>query len=295
MIKRILISQPAPSVMANSPFARLIDKYGIELDFVPFIKTEGVSAKEFRQQKIDVLEHTSVIFTSMNMVDNFFRLCEECRITIPETMKYFCVTEAIANYLQKYIVYRKRKIFFGKTTFVELMEVLVKHSHDYFLLPVSEPHKQEITQMLNDAKMQFSLCTLSRTIPQDLTEKVKDIKIYDLILLYSPVGVEALEANYGEKASLFNLVAFGMNTASLALDKGYNLVSIAPTKQAPSMMNAVEFYIKELSEKGSVDTSYIRPTIEEAIQRTDDMFVKVTTTKVRKSSTSKPRKQLQNA
>ncbi len=295
MIKKILISQPAPSVMANSPFSRLVEKYGLELDFIPFIKTEGISAKEFRQQKVDVLEHTSVIFTSMNMVDNFFRICEESRINIPETLKYFCVTEAIANYLQKYIVYRKRKIFYGKTTFVELMEVLVKHSNDFFLLPVSEPHKTEITQMLNDAKMQFTECILSRTIPQDLNEKVKDINSYDLLLLYSPVGVEALHANYGDKAAELKLAAFGMNTASVALNKGLNLVSIAPTKQSPSMVSAIENYIKELNEKGSVDVSYIRPTIEDAIQEKDDMFVKVTTTKVRRSSTSKPRKQVQDA
>ncbi len=295
MVKKILISQPAPSTMSNSPFARLVDKYGISLDFMPFIKTVGVSAKEFRQQKIDVLEHTSVIFTSMNMVDNFFRICEECRVNIPETMKYFCVTEAIAHYLQKYIVYRKRKIFYGKTTFVELMEVLVKHSNDYFLLPISESHKGEITQMLQDAKMQFRECVLSRTMPQDLNEKVKDIDSYDLLLLYSPVGVEALAASYGDKAKSFNIAAFGMNTASLVLDKGLNLMSIAPTKRAPSMVNAIELYIKELTDKGSVDTSYIRQTIDEAIQQKDDMFVKVTTTKVRRSSTSKPRKQLQNA
>lgn len=226
----------------------------------------------------------------MNMVDNFFRICEESRIPIPETMKYFCVTEAIALYLQKYIIYRKRKIFFGKTTFVELMEVIVKHSNDLFVLPVSDPHKQEITVMLQEAKINFTECVMSRTVPQDFKSKIK-IEEYDLVLLYSPISVDALAVNYGENAKKIKLAAFGMNTASVALDGGYNLVSIAPTEKAPSMVNAVEIYIKEYNKKGGlIDTSYIKPTIDEAMQRTDDMLVKVTTTKVRKSSTSKPRK-----
>lgn len=290
MVKKILVSQPAPSNILNSPFTVLKENYNVEVDFIPFIKTEGVSAKEFRQQRVDILAHTSIIFTSMNMVDNFFRICEESRITIPETMKYFCVTEAIALYLQKYIVYRKRKIFFGKTTFVELMEVIVKHSNDLFVLPVSEPHKQEITVMLQEAKINFTECVMSRTVPQDFKDKI-NMSEYDLVLLYSPISVDALLVNYGEEARKIKLAAFGMNTASVALDGGYNLVSIAPTVKAPSMVNAVEMYIKEYNKKnGAIDTSYIKPTIDEAMQRTDDMFVKVTTTKVRKSSTSKPRK-----
>lgn len=289
MVKKILVSQPTPSNMANSPFSVLIDNHGVEVDFVPFIKVEGVSSKEFRQQRIDILEHTSVIFTSMNMVDNFFRICEESRIAIPETMKYFCVTESIALYLQKYIVYRKRKIFFGKSTFVELMEVIVKHSNDLFFMPVSEPHKPEITQMLQDAKIQFTESVMSRTVPQNLKEKVKDINEYDLILLYSPISIETLAVNYGEEAKKLNLAVFGMNTALTAYDGGYNLMSIAPTEKAPSLVNAIEIYIKELKKKGKVDTSYIKPLIDAKIQSTHDMFVKVTTTKVRKSSTSKPR------
>lgn len=290
MIKKILVSQPAPANILNSPFAILKDNFEVDINFIPFIKTEGISAKEFRQQRVDILAHTSIIFTSMNMVDNFFRICEESRITIPETMKYFCVTEAIALYLQKYIVYRKRKIFFGKTTFVELMEVIVKHSNDLFVLPVSEPHKPEITQMLKDAKINFTESVMSRTVPQDFKSKI-NIEDYDLVLLYSPISVEALSVNYGDDARKIKIAAFGMNTASVAFDRGYNLVSIAPTQKAPSMVNAIEIYIKEYNKKnGNIDLSYIKPTIDEAMQRTDDMFVKVTTTKVRKSSTSKPRK-----
>lgn len=290
MVKKILISQPAPSNVVNSPFTVLKENYNVEIDFVPFIKTEGVSAKEFRQQRVDILAHTSVIFTSMNMVDNFFRICEESRITIPETLKYFCVTEAIALYLQKYIIYRKRKIFFGKSTFVELMEVIVKHSNDLFVLPVSEPHKPEITYMLQEAKINFTECVMSRTVPQLFKDKIK-IEEYDLVLLYSPISVEALTVNYGEDALKIKLAAFGMNTASYAFDGGYNLVSIAPTTKAPSMVNAIEIYIKEYNKKdGNIDTSYIKSTIDEAMQRSDDMLVKFTTTKVRKSSTSKPRK-----
>ena len=289
MIKKILVSQPAPANTANSPFACLKENYGIDINYVQFIITEGIQGKEFRQQRIDVLAHTSVIFTSMNMVDNFFRICEESRIVIPEALKYFCVTEAIALYLQKYIVYRKRKIFFGKSTFVELMEVIVKHSNDFFLVPVSDPHKPEITKMLEDAKINFTESVMSRTGPVDIKSKV-NIEEYDLVLVYSPMGLDALIHNYGEDAKKLNLAVFGMNTAALALKNGFNLLSIAPTKKAPSMVNAVEIYVKELKEKGSVDLSYIQPTIEEAMKRTDDLFVKVTTTKVRKSSTSKVRK-----
>lgn len=289
MVKKILVSQPTPANMANSPFFVLIENHGVEVDFVPFIKVEGVSSKEFRQQRIDILEHTSVIFTSMNMVDNFFRICEESRITIPETMKYFCVTESIALYLQKYIVYRKRKIFFGKSTFVELMEVIVKHSNDLFFMPVSEPHKPEITEMLHEAKIQFTESVMSRTVPQNLKEKVDDITKYDLILIYSPISIETLAVNYGEDAKKLNLAVFGMNTALTAYDGGYNLMSFAPTEKAPSLVNAIEIYIKELAKKCEVDTSYIKPLIDAQLQNTHEMFVKVTTTKVRKSSTSKPR------
>ena len=154
-IRRILVSQPEPQ-SEKSPYLELAQKHNVKIDFRPFIHVEGVSTKEFRQQRVDILAHTAVIFTSKTAIDNYFRICEETRVTVPETMKYFCITETIALYLQKYIVYRKRKIFFGTNTFQELMDVILKHKEEKFLVPLSEPHKPEIPKTLDKAKIKYT-------------------------------------------------------------------------------------------------------------------------------------------
>ena len=167
-INNILISQPAPVSYDKSPFNELIGKYKLKLDFIPFIKVEGVSAKEFRGQRVDILSHSAIIFTSRTTIDNFFRICEETRVTVPEGMKYFCVTEAIALYLQKYIVYRKRKIFFGKGSFADLMDIVIKHKEEKFLVALSEPHKPETPKALDKARIKYHKLTLARTQSADL-------------------------------------------------------------------------------------------------------------------------------
>ena len=161
-IKNILVSQPAPALIEKSPFNELIRKYQVDITFHPFIKVEGVSLKEFRSQRIEILDHSAVIFTSRTTIDSFFRLCEEARITIPETMKYFCNTEAVALYLQKYIVYRKRKIFFADGAFANFMELLLKHKTETFLLTLSEPHKPEMPMAMEKLKLKFDKVILAR-------------------------------------------------------------------------------------------------------------------------------------
>ncbi len=154
-IKKILVSQPEPQ-SEKSPYLELAQKHNLKFDFRPFITIEGVVAKEFRQQKVDILEHTAVVFTSKTAIDHFFRICEEMRITVPESMKYFCITESVALYLQKYIVYRKRKIFYGNNTFVDLMDVIHKHKDEKFLVPLADVHKPEIPKTLDKAKVKYN-------------------------------------------------------------------------------------------------------------------------------------------
>lgn len=169
-VKKILVSQPAPAVAEKSPYHELVLKHRVDVRFHPFIKLEGVTLKEFRSQRVEILEHSAVIFTSRTTIDNFFRICEQARITIPEGMKYFCNTEAVALYLQKYIVYRKRKIFFADGTFSALVELIAKHKDEKFLLTLSEPHKPELPMALEKMKLRFDKVILARTVSADLSD-----------------------------------------------------------------------------------------------------------------------------
>ena len=168
-IRRILVSQPQPE-SEKSPYFELAEKNNVKIDFKPFIHVEGVSAKEFRQQRIDILSHTAVIFTSKTSVDHFFRIAEEMRVLVPDSLKYFCLTESIAFYLQKYIVYRKRKIFFGKSTIVDLMDVILKHKDEKFFLPLSDQHKKEVPVVLDKAKINYTRAILYKTVSSDLSD-----------------------------------------------------------------------------------------------------------------------------
>lgn len=286
-IKSILVAQPAPVNLENSPFKTLIEKYKVKVEYVPFIKTERVTVKEFWQQKVDVLSHTAVIFTSRHAIDNFFSICEEGRITVPETMKYFCVSESIALYLQKYIVYRKRKVFFGKGQFVDLMEVIAKHPTENFLIPVSEPHKPEISTMLNNAKVKYDKVVLSRTISeQDLAKKV-DLKKFDLLLFYSPAEVTSLKDNFGDTAAAKRIAVFGVNTATAVREAKLNLVAMAPTPESPSMVMAVDKYLKKVKDGEEIDLSYIDQQIELSQVKNKKASDKVKVAKTKK--TSKPK------
>ena len=194
-VKSVLVSQPRPAVIEKSPFYELSQKHHVEIAYRPFIRVEGVSLKEFRAQRVEILTHTAVIFTSRTTVDSFFHICEEARITVPETMKYICQTEAVALYLQKYIVYRKRKISFADGSFTSLIELIIKHKEEKFLLALSEPHKPELPETLAKLKLSFDPVILARTVAGDLDDvKMTD---YDLLALYSPSDVKTLIEKFG--------------------------------------------------------------------------------------------------
>lgn len=258
-IRRILISQPAPT-SDKSPFSDLVSKHDVEVDFRPFIQIEGVSLKEFRKQRVEILDHTAVIFTSRTAIDNFFRICEEGRIAVPDSMKYFCVTEAIALYLQKYIVYRKRKIFYGTGTFVALMEVVVKHKEEKFLVPLSEPHKAEIPITLTKVGVKYSKVILSRTVSTDLSDV--DVTQYDIMALYSPADVKSFQANFPQTDLQCKVAVFGNNTAREALESGICVDIMSPTPSFPSLTMALDKFIKCYNAQESVE-SFAMKTLPE--------------------------------
>lgn len=227
----------------------LAQKYGLKIDFRPFIHVEGVSSKEFRQQKINILDHTAVIFTSKTAVDHFFRICEEVRVTVPETMKYFCITESVALYLQKYIVYRKRKIFYGNNTFADLLEIMQKHKEEKYLLSLSDVHKPEIPKSLDKAKIKYTKAIFYKTVSSDLTD-LKDDFPYEMIVFYSPNGIKSLHdnfPNFDQKEIVIG--AFGTNTAKAVKDSGLRLDVMAPTPSCPSMTHAIDVFLKEYTKK----------------------------------------------
>ncbi len=247
-IKKVVISQPEP-LNEKSPYLELSQKYGLKIDFRPFIHVEGVSSKEFRQQKINILEHTAVIFTSKTAVDHFFRICEEVRVTVPETMKYFCITESVALYLQKYIVYRKRKIFYGNNTFTDLLEIIQKHKEEKYLLSLSDVHKPEIPKSLDKAKIKYTKGIFYKTVSSDLSDLKADFP-YEMIVFYSPSGIKSLFENFPE----FNqkeivIGAFGTNTAKAVKDAGLRLDVTAPTPACTSMTHAIDVFLKEYTKK----------------------------------------------
>ena len=242
-IKKILVSQPEPQ-NDKSPYSDLSEKNGLKIDFRPFIEVEGVPAKEFRQSRIDILAHSGVVFTSRTAVDNYFRISEELRLTIPDTMKYFCISEATAFYLQKYIVYRKRKIFYGNGTFAHLMETIKKHKDEKFLVPLSDMHKEEIPKKLEQAKVKYTKAIMYRTVSADLSD-LSDVN-YDLLVFYSPSGIKSLLENFPDfKQNDTKIASFGPKTAKAVKDAGLKVNVKAPTKEAPSMTMAIDQYIIE--------------------------------------------------
>ena len=244
MVKKILISQPRPAVIEKSPFYDLATKYGVEIDYKPLIRVVGVTLKEFRAQRIEILDHTAVIFTSRTTVDSFFRVCEEARITVPETMKYICNTEAVALYLQKYIIYRKRKISFADGSFTGLLELIIKHKAERFLLALSEPHKPELPEALAKLKINFDPVILAMTVAADM-EGIRPAD-YDVMALYSPSDVKTVVESFGVDA-LPVVATFGDATLRAALGAGLKVRASAPSPEAPSMANALDLYIGKLS------------------------------------------------
>lgn len=244
-IKKILVSQPKPTEV-KSPYFDLAESNNVKIDFRPFIQVEGVSAKDFRKQKINFLDHTAVIFTSRTAIDHFFRLRDELRCVIPDTMKYFCISEATAFYLQKYIVYRKRKIFHSTGKFPDLVEVLKKHKDENFLVPLSDIHKQEIPTLLTKGKFTYSKAVLYNTVSSDLSDvKAND---YDILVFFSPSGITSLLQNFPDfEQNDIKIASFGPATAKAVKDAGLRLDIQAPMPQAPSMTMALEQFIKKFN------------------------------------------------
>ncbi|MCS6824518.1 MAG: uroporphyrinogen-III synthase [Cytophagaceae bacterium] len=244
-VSTILITQPKPTD-EKSPYSVLAEKYKLKIDFRPFIQVEALDVKEFKKQKIDILAHTAVIFTSRNAVDGFFRICNEAKIEVPADMKYFCVTNQTANYLQKYIVIRKRKIFVGERTAKDLEEILKKHKDEKFLFPCSNIRKDELPMFLKENGFQFSEAVIYKTVASDLSD-LANMK-YDMIAFFSPSGVQSLLTNFPDfKQNKTRIAAFGPTTAKAVLEAGLILDIEAPLPNAPSMAGAIELYIKKVN------------------------------------------------
>ncbi len=243
-IKKVLVSQPKPA-SEKSPYYDIAEKYGVKIDFRPFIKVESLSAKEFRQQKISILDHTAVIFTSRHAIDHFFTLCTELRVTIPETMKYFCVTEAVALYIQKYVQYRKRKISFGATGKIEdLIPSIVKHKTEKYLVPMSDVHNDDVKNLLDKNNIQHTEAVMYRTVSNAFTSEEEFD--YDMLVFFSPAGVTSLKKNFPDfNQKEIKIGTFGSTTAQAVRDAGLRLDLEAPTVQAPSMTAALDMFIKE--------------------------------------------------
>lgn len=247
-VKKILISQPSPKT-EKSPYFDIAEKYKVEMDFRPFIRVDGIDVKEFRAQKINIPDYSAVIFTAKVAIDHFFALCEELRIVMPETMKYFCISEAVALYLQKYIVYRKRKIFFSTTGKMDgLATALTKHNKDKYLLPVSDVHSDDLTTILDTKKIDYTKAVMYRTVSNEFTQE--EIMSYDMLIFFSPSGIASLLKNapkfdQGERA----IACFGAATAKAVKDAGLRLDCEAPLPGIPSMTAALETFLKENQKK----------------------------------------------
>ena len=240
-VKKILVSQPKPE-NGKSPYFDLADKYDLKVDFRPFIHVEGIPSKEFRKSRVNILDHSAIIFKSRKAIDHFFRICEELRVNVPDSMKYFCSSEATAFYLQKYIVYRKRKIFYGDGSFNDLMEIIKKHKKENFLVPLSDSHKEEIPRKLDRNKIKYTKAVFYRTVCSDLSD-LSDVN-YDMLVFYSPSGIKSLLENFPDfTQNHTQIAAFGNKTIKAVKDAGLRIDLKAPTSKAPSMTMAIEQFI----------------------------------------------------
>jgi len=246
MTKKILVSQPKPA-SDKSPYYDLEETYKVKCVFRPFFKVEGLSMQEFRQQKINLLNYTAVVFTSRHAIDNYFKLAKEMRITIPEDMKYFCVIETIALYIQKYVQYRKRKVFYGTTGKIEgLLPIMAKHKAEKYLVPLSDVHSDSITKLLDSKNLHHKECVMYRTVSNDFTEEEKQNFDFDMLVFFSPTGVKALKKNFPDFVQNdIKIAAFGPATAKTVADEHLRLDLQAPTPDCPSMTSALKKYLQE--------------------------------------------------
>ncbi len=240
-VKTILVSQPKPEG-DKSPYFDLAKKCNVKIDFRPFIHVEGVSAQDFRKTKINIADHTAIIFTSRNAVDHYFRLCQEMRVAVPESMKFFCISESTAFYLQKYVLYRKRKVFHGKQTISDLMDVIKKRKDEKFLLPCSDIHKEEIADKLELQNIQYTKAIMYKTVCSNLKD-LANVN-YDVLVFFSPSGIKSLFKNFPKfKQNKTRIACFGPTTAIAVKKAGLKLDIHAPNPKAPSMTMALEQYI----------------------------------------------------
>lgn len=285
-MNKILVSQPQPAILEKSPFYELVQKHHIEVVYKPFIRVVGVTLKEFRAQRIEILDHTAVIFTSRSTVDSFFHICEEARITVPESMKYICQTEAVALYLQKYIIYRKRKISFADGSFNSLVEQIVKHKEERFLLALSEPHKPELPETLKTLKLAVDPVIFSRTVSADLSNI--NLADYSLVALYSPSDIKALVEQFGTE-QLPPIAVFGAGTLRAAVEAGLTVLANAPTPTVPSMAKAVDLYLQKVAKGEPIEP--VQPATdnsnEEFIRTQQHKLAKKTRTRRTTTSTTK--------
>lgn len=247
-IKNVLISQPQPTDNEKSPYAEIIKLFGLEITFRKFFNIEGVGAKEFRKHRISIPDYTAIIFTSKHAADQFFNLCEELRVTVSDNTKYFCTSEAIALYLQKFVQYRKRKIFFGKNSFLDLLDLIKKHKEEKYLFLCGESTNKDIPQLLKQGKINFFSAPIYRTVSADLSDI--QIQDYQLICLFSPFGIESLKTNFPNFIQGdISLATFGEATAKAAKKEGLRVDVLAPTETAPSMIMAIQEHLTKLSKK----------------------------------------------
>ena len=244
MVKKILVSQPKPA-SEKSPYFDIASRFDVELVFRPFIKVEGLTSKEFRQQKVNISDYTAIVFTSRHAIDNFFKLAKELRVTIPEDLKYFCITETISLYIQKYVQYRKRKVFFGDTCKIEdLVPLMVKHKTERYLVPMSDVHNDSLSNMLDSKKLNHRECVMYRTVSNDFTEEEVATFDYDMLVFFSPAGVNSLIKNFPNfDQGKIAIATFGPSTAKAVRDAGLRLDLEAPSDKYPSMTGALQHYL----------------------------------------------------
>ena len=244
MVKKILVSQPKPA-SEKSPYFDIASRFDVELVFRPFIKVEGLTSKEFRQQKVNISDYTAIVFTSRHAIDNFFKLAKELRVTIPEDLKYFCITETISLYIQKYVQYRKLKVLFGDTgKFEDLVPLTVKHKTERYLVPMSDVHNDSLSNMLDSKKLNHRECVMYRTVSNDFTEEEVATLDYDMLVFFSPAGVNSLIKNFPNfDQGKIAIATFGPSTAKAVRDAGLRLDLEAPSDKYPSMTGALQHYL----------------------------------------------------
>ncbi|MBE6250655.1 MAG: uroporphyrinogen-III synthase [Bacteroidales bacterium] len=243
-VKNILISQQQPKTA--SPYTSIAEKFGVNFDFIPFFKNEALSSREFRAQKINILDHTAIVFSARTTIDAFFQLCEELRVKVPETMKYFCTSEAVANYLQKHIVYRKRKIFFGDGKPESILGLIsTKHKGENFLIATASSNgKDAVTRVFEGSPYAHETATFVKPVPQDI--KNVDLHSYDVVVFFNPADVKSLYENHPDfKQENIRFVSYGKSIVGAMNEAGLTIEISAPTPEAPSVAKALEIYLSK--------------------------------------------------